>query len=201
MTIPDNLRKKRFRDRKKQREKFAQAAERERERIFTPDFQIKRNPAHLFIIMGVLAAIGAGIVIKTNKKPEVPSEVKRIMRAEKELTVLRIALERFKADCERYPTEKEGLDSLVFNPNIEGWGGTTKWRYINKIKTDQWRSPYQYSITDDKLKVFSYGPDKTPNTPDDLYGELPVESPTINHQPSTIDQAPSPRFIPVNIRE
>jgi type II secretion system protein G len=171
MIIPDNLRKKKFRDRKKEREKIAQVAKRERERLFTPNFEVKKNPAHLFIIMGVLAALGAGIIMQTNKKPEVRSEVKRIMRAEKELTVLRIALERFKTDCKRYPTEKEGLDSLVFNPNIDGWGGETRWRYINKIKTDQWRSPYQYSITDDEeVQVFSYGPDKTPNTPDDLSG-------------------------------
>lgn len=206
MIVPDNLREKKFRDRKKDREKILLAADRERERIFTPDFQFGKRPANLFVVLGILAVVGATLIFQASKDPEPPSEVHRIQRADRELTVLRIALERFKADCGRYPRQDEGLDALFFDPNIEGWGGVHRWRYISKIKPDQWRMPYQYAISNGVVSVYSFGPDKTPHTSDDIYGTLPETNTTSQAGQSSFsgndddtEDAASPDYFPVNI--
>lgn len=202
MVIPDRLRKKQLRQRNKDRAEILRAAERERERLYNPDFKFGRKPSTLLLVMSVLVLVGGALVLQATRKAEPPSEYHRIKRADAELTALRIALERFKKDCGRYPTPEEGLEALAVNPGIETWGGEYKWRYINQIKPDQWRMPYQYVIETNEVTVFSFGPDKIKGTEDDLYAELPDSSVTNNFtQPATqhtSDGTPSYR---VNILE
>lgn len=172
MTIPDNLRKRALRQRKKDREKIQAVADRERARIFTPNFQFGKKSSTMFVVMGLLVLAGAGLIYQAGKTKKPNSEYHRIQRAEKELTALRMALECFKRDCGRYPTTEEGLDSLINETGVQGWAG----RYVNKIKPDQWRTPYQYSLVNDEITLCSYGPDQTAGTSDDLFAEQPEET-------------------------
>jgi general secretion pathway protein G len=52
------------------------------------------------------------------------------------------ALDLFKLDVGRYPTEAEGLRALVERPaNLSGWNGP----YLKKgLPLDPWNHPYQY---------------------------------------------------------
>ena len=52
------------------------------------------------------------------------------------------ALDLYKLDIGRYPTEQEGLRALVERPaNVTGWKGP----YLKKgLPSDPWNNPYQY---------------------------------------------------------
>lgn len=85
--------------------------------------------------------------------------------AKKELWVLRMALEMFKRDCGRYPTTTEGIKALINNPGELTWKGP----YVTFTRPDPWKYPYQYCLTNNNALIFSCGPDKTPNTTDDVF--------------------------------
>lgn len=68
---------------------------------------------------------------------------------------LQAALEEFRVDMNRYPTESEGLEALVSQPkNGRDWRGA----YVQKkYLKDPWQRPYRYQITDGKPKLYSKG--------------------------------------------
>lgn len=70
------------------------------------------------------------------------------------------ALDLFRLDVGRYPTEQEGLDALVTPvPGLVGWNGP----YLNKntVPADPWGAPYLYRNPTDNggIAIYSLGAD------------------------------------------
>jgi general secretion pathway protein G len=85
--------------------------------------------------------------------------------ARAQVVQLKNAVEAFRRDMGRLPTEEEGLSVLVDMPE----DGEGKWQgYLDRrtVPTDPWGTPYQYErLTDDPqfdFTVISYGADTEP---------------------------------------
>jgi type II secretion system protein G len=169
MVVPGNLRKTTLKDRKRMRQRIEHDADRQRRAISNIEIRGGRNPPVMILMMLVLVILGGLVIGRANMSTRVSNLPTREMRAEKELHALRIALERFRIDCQRYPLASEGLRALVVNPGETNWGG----HYVNIIKPDPWRTPYYYTLTNDTIRLLSHGPDKRINTADDLVATPP----------------------------
>ena len=84
---------------------------------------------------------------------------------------LRAPLTAYRIDFGDYPSTTEGLSALIAAPA----GKESRWRgYIegNKLGNDPWGEPYKYRYPGTKntggYDVFSKGPDRTPDTADDI---------------------------------
>ena len=96
----------------------------------------------------------------------------KIVQTQRELVVIRTALEWFRAHCKRYPTTEEGLKALVRNtaaPGIPGWRGY----YLQSLPSDLWGHPFQYACSNDLVALSSLGPDGAPGTADDILSPPP----------------------------
>jgi general secretion pathway protein G len=167
MMIPNRLQERSFRQRKRGHEDIARQAERQRQAIMdVPDFLLHRKPSHLFLMLGVMVVVGAMVLAGANKAFKPRAVRTKFTVAAKALKALRIAVERFHRDLERYPTTEEGLKVLVINPGTRRWKG----HYVSLVKPDPWLTNYHYELTTSNTVVlFSYGPDKTMGTEDDIY--------------------------------
>lgn len=81
------------------------------------------------------------------------------------------ALEKFKSDCDRYPSEEEGLNALVMQPkkiSLGNWRGP----YVTMVPEDPWGHPYVYRFpgihNTNAYDLYSRGPDGEENTADDI---------------------------------
>lgn len=125
------------------------------------------------VIIGILAGL---IATRLSGK----AEDARVARAKADITgSLSLALDLFEQDVGRYPTTEEGLQALVVNPGIQGW----KRSYLKgELKNDPWDTPYVYQYVPDggtdasgqtveggSYLLFSCGPDRQPNTEDDIH--------------------------------
>ena len=107
-------------------------------------------------IMGMLAAIIAPQVIKylgTSKTQTAKVQIQNVMSA----------LELFRLDVGRYPTQQEGLEALVTAaPTAPNWNGP----YLKKDSAlkDPWGNPYFYQNPGQhgEVDVYSLGQDKAP---------------------------------------
>lgn len=128
------------------------------------------KPSRLLMVLAVLMIVGGALAIGTARI--FPGTVSRTREsiAAGEVTALRIALDRFRRDCGRYPTTNEGLVALVQNPGIDDWGG----HYVNLVKSDPWRRKYLYRLDDGKVRVFSRGLDGVEGTKDDIVAQDPT---------------------------
>ena len=70
------------------------------------------------------------------------------------LNVNRKALELYRNDHGRYPTETEGLHALQDS--------------IGSITNDAWKTPFRYRMAEGRPQIESAGPDKKFNTADDI---------------------------------
>ena len=154
------------------RERIAREADRERRSISSINVRPGQNPAIMVLMILVLVILGGLLIGKANMTEKISRLPSRELRAEKELHALRIAVERFRVDCGRYPTETEGLRALVLDPGVTNWGG----HYVNIVKPDPWRTPYNYALTSNSVALFSHGADKRIGTDDDLVADTPLES-------------------------
>jgi general secretion pathway protein G len=70
------------------------------------------------------------------------------------------AVERYREDCGEYPSASDGLNALVVDPGVEGWGGP----YLRQdIPLDPWGRPYIYLLSaGSALETLSYGADGKP---------------------------------------
>lgn len=78
-----------------------------------------------------------------------------------------MALNRFRLDTGRYPTETQGLRALVEDPEIDGWKGP----YVKNENgfRDPWGRRLRYGLsTDGGPCVVSSGPDERFGTDDDI---------------------------------
>ena len=94
----------------------------------------------------------------------------KIAAAKANISTISGSLQRFRLDCDRFPTSEEGVGALTMPPSdADGWKGP----YVEKdIIEDPWKSAYEYSwpgaAGDDSFIIRSYGPDKQANTDDDV---------------------------------
>jgi len=141
---------------------------RDRERARLPSFVLGRKPSHLLFILTVMAVIGGMLIRKAARPARQAPRIVPESVAEREVDVLRIASERFRTDCRRYPTTQEGLDALLHDPGLPGWRGP----YIKLLRPDPWKTPYVYKEENGLITLLSCGPDRLDGTEDDIIPEL-----------------------------
>ncbi|MBT3193672.1 MAG: hypothetical protein HN341_14085 [Verrucomicrobia bacterium] len=151
------------------RERIAREADRERRSISGISSRPGQNPSVVLLMILVMVILGGLLIGKANMSTKVSKLPTREMRAEGELRALRIAVERFREDCGRYPSKTEGLRALVLDPGMTNWGG----HYVNIVKPDPWRTPYHYALTNNTVILFSHGEDGREGTDDDLPAPTP----------------------------
>jgi general secretion pathway protein G len=105
-------------------------------------------------IMGLLAAIIAPQVLKYLGSS-------RTQTAKVQITNVVSALELFRVDVGRYPTQQEGLNAVITAPSTAvGWNGP----YLQKPSAlmDPWGQPYLYKNPGKhgEIDVYSLGSDK-----------------------------------------
>ena len=93
----------------------------------------------------------------------------RQQAAVRELKLLASGLENFRDDIGRYPTDKDGIESLTNQAKLFQAGNQTaayQWRgpYVEgRYELDPWGNDYQYRVTGDGqfFELFSNGPEGT----------------------------------------
>jgi general secretion pathway protein G len=108
-------------------------------------------------ILGLLAAIATPQVLKHLSGAKTKT-------ASLEIKNLSTALEMFRIDTGRFPTQQEGLEALVKpvpGPGIERWNGP----YLQKsaVPADPWGSPYIYRYPGQhggEFDLYTLGADK-----------------------------------------
>ena len=84
----------------------------------------------------------------------------RVTTTRATLNELHKAVNMFKLDMERYPTEAEGLHALIEKPDdTEGWKGYLE---TTEVPTDTWKNPLIYRLNPDPntpFVIISYGAD------------------------------------------
>lgn len=107
----------------------------------------------LMVVVLILAILAALIVPKLIGHTD---DAKR-GKAMSDITELTNALERFRVDTDRYPTDEEAFTPLLSRPSdVNVWNGP----YIQKLPTDPWGNEYSYHQIDDKnVEVMSFGSD------------------------------------------
>lgn len=81
--------------------------------------------------------------------------------AKTQIEMLMAALDGYRLDLGRYPSEQEGLAALMQNPGNEKWEGP----YLKKdLPGDPWGNPYRYQNPGQhgEIDIFSYGADGKP---------------------------------------
>lgn len=87
---------------------------------------------------------------------------------------LKTPLVRYRIDLGDYPSTNEGLAALITAPNnnSDRWRGPYMDAPGGKLPVDPWGESYQYRYPGTKnsgsYDVFSKGPDKAPDTADDI---------------------------------
>lgn len=104
-------------------------------------------------IIGMISALVGPQVIKYLGRAKIDS-------ARVEIQSLETALDLFRLDIGRYPSEQEGLASLVEKPaNLASWNGP----YVKKktAPVDPWGQPYVYRFPGKQgaYDLYSRGPD------------------------------------------
>ena len=101
----------------------------------------------VLVILGLLAGlVGPRLLGRVDQS--------KVQTAETQIKMLRGALQAFRLDLGRYPTNAEGLAALV-HPSPEAadfWRGP----YLDgEVPDDPWRTPYRYRYPTDNLQGFA----------------------------------------------
>jgi len=81
--------------------------------------------------------------------------------AKTQIEMLMAAMEAFRHDVGRYPTQQEGLAALAADPGVKKWDGA----YLKRaVPNDPWGNPYRYRNPGEHgaVDIFSYGRDNEP---------------------------------------
>jgi general secretion pathway protein G len=115
----------------------------------------------IMVVIAILGILAALIVPKIMSRPD---EARRVA-AKQDIGSIMQALNLYRLDNGRYPTQDQGLPALVQKPSTDpvpnNWkdGG-----YLEKLPNDPWGHPYQYLNpgVHGEIDVFSYGADGKP---------------------------------------
>jgi general secretion pathway protein G len=109
----------------------------------------------VLIIVGMLAGVAVKSFMAQTKKAAV-------IATKANLSVLHDAVDLFMLDTSRYPSDEEGLLSLVEEPaDAEGWN-TEGYLKTTQLPTDGWKNEFDYRTDPGNGKAFvviSYGAD------------------------------------------
>ena len=116
-------------------------------------------------VIAVIAVVAAPRLLSVVNHVHNPE----IISAEQNLNDIEQALQTYRQDNGRYPSNEQGLLALIIKPSRapvpKGWktGG-----YIDRLPRDPWGHPYQYRLSEDgaQFDVFSFGA-KGPDEGDD----------------------------------
>lgn len=109
----------------------------------------------VLLIIALLAGVAVRNFMGTTEKAKVTT-------TKATLKMLHGAVNMFKLDTGRYPTEEEGLQALVEQPSdVTGWapGGYLE---TTQVPLDAWKNPFVYQLNPESGKPFviiSYGAD------------------------------------------
>ncbi|MDZ4370707.1 MAG: type II secretion system major pseudopilin GspG [Phenylobacterium sp.] len=110
----------------------------------------------ILVVMAVIGLIAAALT------PGLVGQLgrSRLKTAQVQVETVAAAVEMFRADVGRYPTESEGLAVLINQPgDVEGWTGP----YVKSERTlsDPWGNRMDYALGDDgrNFLVTSFGAD------------------------------------------
>jgi general secretion pathway protein G len=118
----------------------------------------------MLIIIGLLATLVVTKVASNIDKA-------RITTTKANLKILHSAVNHFKMDTARYPTEDEGLTALIMQPSdVTTWepGGYLE---TTEIPKDGWGNDFVYEAFPESglpFAIRSWGPDGEPDTEDDM---------------------------------
>jgi general secretion pathway protein G len=114
----------------------------------------------ILVVMAIIGLIAAVLV------PGMVGQLgrARAKTAQVQLETVAAAVESFRSDVGRYPTNSEGLNALMSQPaSADGWTGP----YVKSTKalTDPWGHAIDYKESDDSLTfvVTSFGADGQPD--------------------------------------
>jgi type II secretion system protein G len=144
--------------------------------VFLPEvheaLRLRRKRRQRMLIGGsiciVLLAASALSLLYWNQKQQANKRLMaRQQSAVKELRMLATGLESFRADMGRYPTAKEGLESLTNRAKVASPGSVAdayQWQgpYVGgKYELDPWGNDYQYKVSGDgqSFELSSDGPE------------------------------------------
>jgi len=93
------------------------------------------------------------------------------VRVESDIRALKAALQTYQSANGFYPTTEQGVQALVSRPQVdpvpERW-----FKIMDSVPKDPWASPYVYRCpgikNPDTYDLFSAGPDRKPDTDDDI---------------------------------
>ncbi|MEM6471126.1 MAG: type II secretion system major pseudopilin GspG [Planctomycetota bacterium] len=120
-----------------------QASSRRRRRAF--GFSL----VELIVVMVILGMLAGLVAVRTrgylvnSRKNAVKTELAQILKA----------LETYRIDQFRYPTEDEGLEILTEATDTFPEG------FLTKVPIDPWKNPYLYFLSEDGVEVISLGAD------------------------------------------
>lgn len=103
----------------------------------------------LIVVMVILGMLAGLVAVRTrgylvnSRKNAVKTEIKTILNA----------LETFRIDQSRYPTEDEGIE--ILKQPTETWPEG----FLSKVPRDPWKNPYLYFVSDEGVEVISLGAD------------------------------------------
>ncbi len=118
--------------------------------------------------IALILVVAASVVLNTinRDRRQAQRTMAREQAARRELNMMAEALERFRADVERYPTNEEGLRCLSRKPaafESAGAGRSNYWfgPYLENVpEVDPWGNDYEYHTVDGgrSFELFSPGP-------------------------------------------
>lgn len=126
----------------------------------------------ILIVIAILLAIGSIVavnVLSAQGRADIDITKAQMQSIEK-------AMQAFKVDLKRWPTQEEGLTALWSKDAIQDEAERSRWRYAyleKPITADQWGTPYIYRFPGElngeaNYDLISSGPDRQENTEDDI---------------------------------
>jgi general secretion pathway protein G len=125
----------------------------------------------MLIVIGIILALGGLVLVNLMSARE---------KSERDIELAQIqgfagALDMFRLDMKRFPTEEEGLAVLWSKDAMQDETLAATWRaYLNEPKPrDTWGTEYIYNAPSQKAEgkpydIISLGPDKQEGTEDDI---------------------------------
>ena len=109
----------------------------------------------LLVVMLILGILAALIVPKLFGH----QDDAKVAKAKTDIAELKGAVDRFRLDADRYPTDQEGLGALLVQPS-----DVPKWsKYIEQLPLDPWGHDYVYhDLGNNEVQIMSYGADGAP---------------------------------------
>jgi general secretion pathway protein G len=126
----------------------------------------------VLIVIAILLAIGGLVLVNL-----MPAKERSDVDLQKvQFDMIGGAMDQFKLDMKRYPSEEEGLAALTNKDAIKDEGDVTSWRgpYLKQaIAKDKWNHDIVYhnpseTLGEGNYDLVSFGPDGQEGTADDI---------------------------------